>query len=114
MPRILKQLVFGSGFLVVFGFIAFGAYYLWQAEATCSDQIKNQGEDAVDCGGPCIKRCPFTPIPRTINKKVLQYILIVILLTTIIVLLILLWRRKRKQKKIIEGLRKGAEEANYI
>ena len=82
--------------------------------ATCSDKIKNQGEDAVDCGGPCIKRCPFTPIPRTINKKVLQYILIVILLTTIIVLLILLWRRKRKQKKIIEGLRKGAEEANYI
>lgn len=81
--------------------------------ATCSDGIKNQGEENIDCGGPCIKRCPYTPIPR-ISNKVFQYILIVILLSTAIILLILLWRRKQKEKKIIEKLRKSAEEANYI
>ncbi len=82
--------------------------------ATCSDGIKNQGEQGIDCGGPCIKRCPFTPIPKIINVKILQYILIVILLSMAIILVILLWRKKRKKKKMIENLRKSAEEANYI
>lgn len=27
--------------------------------ATCSDGIKNQGEDKVDCGGPCSNECPI-------------------------------------------------------
>ncbi len=82
--------------------------------ATCSDGIKNQGEEYIDCGGPCIRRCPFSPIPRGIDKKTFQYILIVILFSGVIALLILLWRKKRKEKKTIENLRKGAEEANYI
>ncbi|RMD66664.1 hypothetical protein D6817_03625, partial [Candidatus Pacearchaeota archaeon] len=29
-----------------------------EACATCSDNIKNQGEEGVDCGGPCVKQCP--------------------------------------------------------
>ena len=69
MPRILKQLVFGSGFLVVFGFIAFGAYYLWQAEATCSDQIKNQGEEGVDCGFVCGNTCQESILPLEVKNE---------------------------------------------
>ncbi|MBI2632328.1 hypothetical protein HYW75_04965 [Candidatus Pacearchaeota archaeon] len=79
--------------------------------ATCSDGIKNQGEDQIDCGGPCIKRCPITKI---VSNKSFQYILIVILLSIAIMLLILLWRRKQKQKNIIEKLRKSVEEAEFI
>jgi hypothetical protein len=30
-------------------------------EPTCKDQAKNQGEEGVDCGGPCPIACP--PLP---------------------------------------------------
>lgn len=57
MPRILKQIVFGSGFLVVFGFLAFGVYYFQQTVPTCSDLIQNQGEEGADCGFVCGNTC---------------------------------------------------------
>ena len=26
--------------------------------ATCEDNLRNQGENGVDCGGPCTAKCP--------------------------------------------------------
>ena len=30
--------------------------------ATCSDGIQNQGEEGVDSGGPCVRKCVSTPL----------------------------------------------------
>lgn len=57
MPRILKQLVFGAGYLVIFGFMVFGVYRFVQVDPTCSDNIQNQGEEGADCGFVCGNTC---------------------------------------------------------
>ena len=54
-PRLVKQILYGTGYLVFFGLIVFGIYYIWFKPApTCFDNKKNQGETGVDCGGPCL------------------------------------------------------------
>ncbi len=53
-PRLIKQIIYGAGYLILFGLIIFGIYYIWfQPVPTCSDGRRNQGETGVDCGGPC-------------------------------------------------------------
>ncbi|MBI2623978.1 hypothetical protein HYW67_00590 [Candidatus Parcubacteria bacterium] len=58
--RLFKQLVIGGVYLVVFALIGWGAYAAWFKPApTCFDNIRNQSEEDVDCGGvcePCGKR----------------------------------------------------------
>lgn len=71
MPRILKQIVFGSGFLVVLGFIIFGVYQLWQTEPTCADQIQNQGEEGTDCGLVCGNTCLELLAPLEVKNEYL-------------------------------------------
>ena len=58
MPRILKQFLYGAFFLLIFGGIIWGAY-LWfvKPAPSCSDGIQNQGEQGIDCGGPCANVC---------------------------------------------------------
>ncbi|MDO8495800.1 MAG: hypothetical protein Q7S32_04820 [bacterium] len=68
MPRAIKQIVFGAGFLVIIGFISFGIYQLWKVEPTCSDQIQNQGEEGVDCGFVCTNTCLDTMSPIDIQS----------------------------------------------
>lgn len=54
MSRIIRQIIFGVFYLAVIGGIGYGVYFLaQQASPTCFDDRKNQGEEAVDCGGPC-------------------------------------------------------------
>lgn len=54
MSRLIKQIIFGVFYLVIFGGIGYGVYFLaQQASPTCFDNRKNQGEEAIDCGGPC-------------------------------------------------------------
>ena len=51
--RIRKQLLFLVIFIIfVFG-IVFGIINLFSSNATCTDNIKNQSEEDVDCGGGC-------------------------------------------------------------
>lgn len=57
MSRVVKQIVIGVGFLVVFGFIGFGIYQLKVKEPTCADGIQNQGEEGIDCGFVCNNTC---------------------------------------------------------
>ena len=47
-------------FIIAGGLLLFG-YYQLLPEPTCSDLIKNQGEEEIDCGGPCIS-CLFKHI----------------------------------------------------
>jgi len=60
MSRILKQILiaiiffFSIGLIIYFGFI--------KKEPTCFDNIQNQGEQGIDCGGPC-EDCPIPPPP---------------------------------------------------
>lgn len=51
-------------FLVIFGF-----YFLFRAKPACNDKIRNQGEEDIDCGGPC---APCEKIPIVANLNVIE------------------------------------------
>ena len=54
MSRIAKQLLYGGGFLLIIFGVGFMVYTIGFAPApSCYDNRQNQGEEAVDCGGPC-------------------------------------------------------------
>jgi len=53
--RISKQLLYGFMYLLVFSLVGLAVYRIYFYEApTCFDNIQNQKETAVDCGGPCV------------------------------------------------------------
>lgn len=62
--RILRKLFFGGVFLFL---IAGFSYYTYQAYfpalPACNDNIQNQDETGVDCGGMCSNECPPPPPP---------------------------------------------------
>jgi len=70
MSRIVKQVVYGGVYLCIFFGIAVWVYFLYLKPApTCFDNIQNQGEQGIDCGGPCAKVCTPTDIqPITVNS----------------------------------------------
>lgn len=49
-----------------------------KACATCSDSVKNQGEEGVDCGGPCPWKC--VEVVPFVQKNFLPIILIILVL----------------------------------
>ena len=52
--RLVKQLIYGAGYLVFFSLIGFLFYLAFLKPApTCFDNRQNQGETGIDCGGPC-------------------------------------------------------------
>ncbi|OGY64929.1 MAG: hypothetical protein A3E64_00085 [Candidatus Harrisonbacteria bacterium RIFCSPHIGHO2_12_FULL_48_16] len=54
MPRFFKQSIYAVFYLAVAGLIGYGIYSLLiQPAPTCFDNRQNQGEEGVDCGGPC-------------------------------------------------------------
>ena len=56
MVRRVKQTVYGIFYLAVLGGIIAGIYFLFLRPApSCFDGIQNEGEQGVDCGGPCAK-----------------------------------------------------------
>ncbi|MDP2934549.1 MAG: hypothetical protein Q8N59_02185 [bacterium] len=50
-----KQIIIVVIFLLIIAAIVVGSYFIFRpkSKATCIDGIKNQGEERVDCGGPC-------------------------------------------------------------
>jgi len=57
MNRALKQLAYFLFFVIVIGSISGGLYFWLRTEATCTDGVKNQEEEGIDCGGPCANIC---------------------------------------------------------
>ena len=55
--RSRKQITYLSIFiLIIVAIIAFFTWYLWP-QPTCFDGKQNQGEEGIDCGGPCAEKC---------------------------------------------------------
>lgn len=62
MSRRVKQVIYGIFYIIVIGGLATGIYFLFLKPApSCFDNIQNEGETGVDCGGPCTALC----IPTT-------------------------------------------------
>ena len=52
--RYLKQLLYSLAYVLVLTSFIFGVYYFFlKKPPTCFDGRQNQGEEDVDCGGPC-------------------------------------------------------------
>ena len=70
MRRILKQILYGTLYLAVFGGIAAGIYFGFLRPApSCADGKLNQQEEEIDCGGAYCEDCalrklkPITALP---------------------------------------------------
>jgi hypothetical protein len=58
MPRRAKQFVYGLFYLIILGGVVGGIYFLFlKPTPSCFDGVQNEGEQGVDCGGPCGKSC---------------------------------------------------------
>ena len=58
MSRRTKQVLYGIFYLAILGGIGAGVYFLFlRPSPSCFDGIQNQGEQGVDCGGPCARVC---------------------------------------------------------
>lgn len=65
MSRRTKQVVYGIFYLAVLSIIVTVIYFLFlRPSPSCFDNIKNEGETGVDCGGPCARLC----IPSSIRQ----------------------------------------------
>lgn len=54
MSRTTKQIVYGCVYGIIFVLLLRGAYIaIFTSYQTCFDNLQNQGEERVDCGGPC-------------------------------------------------------------
>jgi hypothetical protein len=67
--RTIKRLVIILVYLIIFGFIGTGSYFLFRTKPTCADKIQNQGEAGVDCGGPC---AACAQMPKAENLGVIE------------------------------------------
>jgi len=52
-----KRLIIGLVYLIFFSAVFWFLYSLFKPKPTCLDGIKNQNEEAVDCGGVCVLKC---------------------------------------------------------
>ncbi|MBS3080423.1 hypothetical protein J4221_03050 [Candidatus Pacearchaeota archaeon] len=70
-------------------------------EPSCSDNIKNQGEEGVDCGGPC-RTCKEIPLAVVVSNRTLYSFISLLLLLIAIILFI---RYKIYRYKVSKMLR---------
>jgi len=59
--RTLKQIIIAAVFFFILAGIVFLVYFFNQPGPTCFDGIKNQEEEEIDCGGPCVS-CELSEI----------------------------------------------------
>lgn len=56
--RLRKQMLYGTFYVCVLLIIVIGFYFLFlQPAPSCFDNVQNQGELGIDCGGPCAEIC---------------------------------------------------------
>lgn len=53
MQRLHKQIIIAVIFIALVGLLGFGFWFLTKPTPSCLDNIQNQGEEGIDCGGPC-------------------------------------------------------------
>ncbi len=71
MPqRIVKQLIIAFILIAILFSIGYGFYFLLKPRPTCFDNKKNQNEEGIDCGGPCLKPCFNVSYPKLFIKTV--------------------------------------------
>jgi hypothetical protein len=71
--RIIKRTIIILVYILIFSAIGAAFYFLFRTQPTCSDGKLNQGEEKVDCGGPC-QKCE--EIPKIENAQILEKSLI--------------------------------------
>lgn len=52
--KLKRQLIFGVILFAIISASVFFGYQLFKPQASCIDGVLNQGEEKVDCGGPCM------------------------------------------------------------
>jgi len=52
-----KKIIIITIYLLIFFLIIFGLYYIFKPKPSCFDNIQNQNEKGIDCGGVCQKEC---------------------------------------------------------
>ena len=64
MHRKFKQFIYLLFYVLCWSAVIAGIYFLFLKPApSCFDNKQNQGEEGIDCGGPCSKVC----IPQAIK-----------------------------------------------
>ncbi|MBI2452277.1 hypothetical protein HYV50_04355 [Candidatus Pacearchaeota archaeon] len=75
---------------------------------TCTDGIKNQGEERIDCGLPCAKQCPLLP-PAFYEKENIKKAIVILVIILIPILIIKIWHVVKMRKIIFSNLIKSKE-----
>ncbi|KKU42980.1 MAG: hypothetical protein UX56_C0001G0015 [Candidatus Azambacteria bacterium GW2011_GWD2_46_48] len=73
--RTQKQVIIAIFFLGILFFIGGGFYFAFRSPASCFDKIQNQGEEDIDCGGPCATACEekeLKPLEIFFQRKFLR------------------------------------------
>jgi hypothetical protein len=63
--RHAKQFLYGFLFLIFWAAVGSGIYYHYKPQPNCFDNLQNQNEGGVDCGGVCARVC--TPDKATVE-----------------------------------------------
>jgi hypothetical protein len=75
-----------------------------QACPTCSDNILNQNEEKIDCGGPCPIDCqvesPKSPLPSP--KNYIALIIILLLIIVMIYIYVRIYLIKKEKKRLMQ------------
>jgi len=67
--RLFKQLIIALIFLMILAGLGTGIFFALRPQPTCFDNKQNQGEEGVDCGGPCALSCEVKTLsPLTLSK----------------------------------------------
>jgi hypothetical protein len=67
--RFSKQFVFGLIFLIIIGLVGWGIYSVFiKLAPSCANNVQDQGETGVDCGGPCISCALKTLKPIQVDQ----------------------------------------------
>ncbi len=75
---------------------------------TCSDRIKNQGEENIDCGGPCPQRCESAQLPEVTEEGVvIKQSMLIVTVLALIIAAIQIFRIMRNRQKLEEPSRRN-------
>ncbi len=61
-------------FFVLFLIVGVPLYLIFYKAPTCFDGKQNQGEQGIDCGGPCVKLCPSDFLPPQVIWTKSEYV----------------------------------------